>query len=146
VALMIAAVVLGAVATLADATACANEATEEMGREQAQLRHVTMRLTDLIKRANQVTIAATDGFELWHDTNADGVTDADELTQIARGSDGDTVIIGGSETHSQCSNVVFQYDAAAPDTRFVAIWFEMDNSGVTQTHTVNAKLRVSDDH
>jgi prepilin-type N-terminal cleavage/methylation domain-containing protein len=31
VALMIAAVVLGAVATLADATACANEATEESG-------------------------------------------------------------------------------------------------------------------
>lgn len=155
VALLVASVVLGAVATLANATACADEATEQMGREQAQLRNVTMRLTDLIQRANRVISSTTTGFILWHDIDGDGVPDADELTQVALGTDADsddhgednadTLMIGSTESHWQCNNVVFKYDVAAPATRFIKIWFDMDENGISQTHTVNAKLRVSDD-
>ena len=147
VALMVASVVLGAVATLASATACAKNATDEMGRQQAQLRCVTMRLTDLIRTANRVTSASADGFQLWHDNNADGAIDAElgELTDVTRGSDGNTLFIDNdkffkTESHWQCKNVSFLCD-----TRHIAIWFDMDDNGASQTHTVFAKLRVSDD-
>lgn len=147
VALMVSAVVLGAVVTLANATTCADDATDQMGRQQAQLRFVTMRLSELIRCANQVRSISDDGFQLWHDSDVDGVVDSDELTDITRGSDGDTIYIDETESHWQCENVSFEYDSTiASDVRFVAVWFDMDDNGITQTHTVSAKLRVSDDY
>ncbi len=152
VALMVASVILGAVATLAGATGCAKDATDQMGRQQAQLRCVTMRLTDLIRTANRVTSSSATAFTLWHDNNLNNVEDADELTEIRldtdvspEDDDDDTLMIGSSESHWKCNNVTFEYDAAAPATRFIAIWFDMDDNGVSQTHAVSAKLRASDD-
>ncbi len=146
IALLIASIIFAATATLSHATACADETTDEMGREQARLRYVNIRLADLIQRANRVTAASSTGFELWHDKDADGVVDATELTQVAHDTDGSTLIIGGSEEHIQCKNISFGYDAAAPLTRFIAIGFDMTENGVSQHYSVNARLRVSDDY
>ena len=138
VALLVSSVVLSAVATLAYATTSASTATDQIGREQSVLRHVTVRLTDLIMRANEVVSASDGGFELWHDTNTDGVIDAGELTLVTRDSDGNTININGTESYTQCKNVVF---VAASGTQFIAIWFDLEENGQTQRHTVNAKLR-----
>ena len=145
-ALMIASIVLAAVVTLAGATAAANDATDQMGREQGQLRQVSMRLTDLIRRANRVTVWAEDGFELWHDNNADGLATTDELTQVARGDGGNTLTIGVSETHTKCRTISFGYDVEAPDTRFITVNFQIIENGQVQNHSVNARLWVSDEH
>lgn len=145
-ALIIASIVLAAVATLAGATNAANNATDQMGREQGQLRMVSMRLSDLIRRGNRVMSANTEGFQLWHDNNADGLATADELTLIARGTGGNTLTIGTSENHSKCKNISFGYDAAAPDTRFITVSFQITENRQVQNHSVNARLWVSDAH
>ncbi len=143
IALLVSSVILSAVATLAYATGSAKEATDEMGREQSVLRHVNVRLTDLIKRADGVVSASDSGFELWHDMNSNGVVDEGESTQVTRDSEGDMIIINGTETYTQCENITYQYDDVAPNTRFIAIWFDLDENGQTQRHTINAKLRGS---
>lgn len=145
VALMVSAVVLGAVATLANATVCADDRTEEMGRSQAQLRHMAMRLTDLIRRANGIMSTGETEFLLWHDLNADGASSADELTRIRNGS-GQYIEIVDQETYDDCSNVVFAYDGIDSAARFITIWFDMEENGITQTYTISARLRASDDH
>ena len=146
VALMVASIVLAAVATLAGATTAADEVTDQMGREQSRVRMVSMRLTDLIRRANRVTKSAGDGFELWHDNNADGLATADELTQITDDPDEGTLNIGASETHSDLLKVQFGYDAAAPDTRIITVSFYITENGQEQSHSINARLWVSDEH
>ena len=143
IALLVSSIILSAVATLAYATGSAKEVTDQMGREQTVLRHVNVRLTDLIMRADGVVSASAGGFELWYDANADGVVDVDESTQVTRDSDGNMIIIDGAETYTQCENITFQYDDVAPATRFIAIWFDLDENGQTQRHTINAKLRGS---
>ena len=145
-AMMIASIVLAAVATLAGATTAANDATDQMGREQGQLRQVSMRLSDLIRRANRIMTADTEGFQLWHDNNADGLATAGELTQVTRGADGNTLTIGTSESHRKCKNISFGYDAAAPDTRFITVSFEITENGQIQSHSIDARLRVSAAH
>lgn len=145
-ALMVASIVLAAVATLAGATTAADQATDQMGREQSQLRMVSMRLTDLIRRANRVTISAVNGFQLWHDNNADGLKTADEVTLVVRGADGNTLTIGTDQTHSQCENIGFSYDEDSPDTQFITVSFDIAENGQLQHHSVNARLRVSDEH
>lgn len=159
IALMVTAIILSAVGTLANATACADDITKEMGRQQARLRYISMRLTDLIKRANKVTIAA-DGFELWHryDANDDGILDEDEgeRTQVTYDSDtGEITIIDPDnsddledpKTFLQCSYVDFEYiyDTTGTAVRFIIIRFDMEENGVTQTYTINARLRAWDD-
>ena len=146
VALIVASIVLAAVATLAGATTAADQVTDQMGREQSQLRMVSMHLTDLIRRANRVEISAVNGFQLWHDTNADGFETADELTLVVRGADGNTLTIGAGETHSQCENISFTYDEDSPATQFITVSFDITENGQLQNHSVNARLRVSDDH
>ena len=146
VALMIASIVLAAVATLAGATTAADQATDQMGREQAQLRMVSVYLTDLIRRANLVTISAVNGFQLWHDNNADGLKTVDEVTLVVRGADGNTLTIGTSRTHSECKNIRFAYDEDSPDTQFITVSFDVTENGQLQSHSVNARLRVSDEH
>jgi len=146
VALMVASIVLAAVATLAGATTAADQATDQMGREQSQLRMVSMRLTDMIRRANRVTISAVNGVQLWHDNNADGIETSDEKTTIVRSADGNTLTIGSKETYSNCRDITFAYDAASPDTRFVTVSFDITENGISQRHSINAGLRVSDTH
>ena len=146
VALLIASIILAAVSTLAGAVTAADKATDQMGREQSQLRLVSMRLTDLIRRANHITTASADGFQLWHDKNGDGFMTANELTQVYRGVDGNTLTIGSQETYSNCKNISFGYDDPLGNPRFITIRFDMTENGQTHRHSINAYLRVSDAH
>ena len=146
IALMIASIVLAAVATLAGATTAADQATDQMGREQSQLRLVSVYLPDLIRRGNRVTATSDEGFTLWLVVNADGLATADELTGVQRGSDTNTLTIGTGRTHSECKNIRFAYDNAAPDTQFITVSFDVTENGQLQNRSVNARLRVSDDH
>ena len=146
VALLVASVVLAAVSTLAGAASAADTATDQLGRDQAQLRQVSIRLSDLIRRANRVQVTGVNGFMLWHDTNADGLATANETTTVIRGDDGNVLTIGDSEVHGQCRNISFTYDAESPDTRFITVSFEIIENGQTQRHSVNAQLRASDAH
>ena len=148
VALMVASVVLSAVATLAYATCSASEATDQMGREQAQLQHVCVRVNDLIKRANYVHIDSEYEFWLWHDKNADGNRlSMDEWTRIAKGSDNNTLTIGYTESYTQCENITFDYyDWKDGSPRMVVVSFDMEENGQTQNYSINAHLRVSDDY
>ena len=146
VALMIASVVLSAVAALASATGSAAEITDQAGREQAQLRHVNVRVGDLIRRANQVVETQVWGFRVWHDENQDGIVDFSETTWIWSDA-GETIRIGDvstTEIYQNCQNVTYAYDELAPNTRFVIIQFEMTENGLTQAHSINAHLRGSD--
>lgn len=145
-ALLIASIVLAAVTTLASATTSANDITDQMGRQQALLRQATMRLTDLIRRANRVTATSENGFELWHDNNADGIASADELTHVQRDVGGNGLRIGAAEIYAACRNVTFGYDAAAAaETRFITTSFTLRDNGTDQMHRVNARLRLAGD-
>ena len=157
VALMVSSIVLSAVATLAYATSSAKEATDDMGREQAQLRQASMRLTDLIKQSNQIyrsglgmNYAFEWGTQLCHDLNADGdYDDNDEKVWIYR--DRNSIRVYRSteispEIYTQCTNPTFEYGWEDGRPRTVAIWFDMNANGQTQRHSINAHLRVSDDY
>ncbi|MEN8126304.1 MAG: prepilin-type N-terminal cleavage/methylation domain-containing protein [Planctomycetota bacterium] len=146
VALMVASIVLAAVVTLAGATTAADQATDQVGREQSQLRLVSVYLTDLIRRANRVTAASDEGFTLWNDADADGLASAGELTTVKRAPDANTLTIGTNRVFSQCKNISFAFDAAAPATQFVTVCFSVAENGQLQKHSVNARLRVSDSH
>ena len=144
VALTVTAVILSAVATLAHATGSAAEITDQIGREQAHLRHIQVRVGDLVRRANQIIETQSWGFRLWHDANLDGLVDDAETTWV-RSDAGQSVLIGDlstNEIYERCQNVTFDYDTAAPDTRFVIIQFDMTESGQTQRHSIHAHLRV----
>ena len=157
VALMVASVVLSAVAALAYATSSAKEATDDMGREQAQLRQVSMRLTDLIKQSNRLyrsgggmNYAFEWGTRLCYDLNADGdYLDDDEMVWIYRDNNSIRVYRSTESTpeiYTQCTNPTFEYGWKDGRPRTVAIWFDMDDNGQTQRHSINATLRVSDDY
>ncbi len=145
IALLVTSIILSAVATLAYATSSAKEATDEMSREQSTVRHVNVRLTDLIMRANGVTSASSTGFELWHDTNADGVVDADETTWVISAAPDNVIQIQNGGQYGQCENAAFGYDDPSDPANvgFITIWYDLEENGQTQRHTINAKLRGS---
>ena len=144
-ALVIASIVLAAVSTLAGAVTAADQITDQMGRQQSQLRQVSMRLTDLIRCSNAITTGSADGFQLWHDNNHDGLMTANELTQVIRGLDKNTLTIGSQEVYRNCNNISFGYDDL-DNPRFVTVSFDMTEDGQTQHYSINAHLRVSDEH
>jgi prepilin-type N-terminal cleavage/methylation domain-containing protein len=84
VALLVSSVVLSAVATLAYATSSAKVATDEMGRNQAQLQQVSIRLGDLIKQSNRIISSDDWGLTLWQDRNGNGISERGEFVVIFR--------------------------------------------------------------
>jgi prepilin-type N-terminal cleavage/methylation domain-containing protein len=143
VALIVASIVLAAVSTLAQATVAADDATDQMGREQAQVRQLTMHLTDLIRRANKVTSSSEGEFVLWHDNNADGWESGDELTRIRRGADLNGLEIVDWAIYEVCESVDIQYDAAAPNTRFIRVGFTVSENGQMTEYSINGQLRLA---
>lgn len=141
-ALLVSSIVLAAVATLAGATTAANEATDQMGRGQSHLRHVSMRLTDLIRRANRAKVYVN-ALQLYYDSNGDGLED--KSVTIVRGADLNTLTIGSKESYSQCRDVSFACHSGPSDNaRLVTVSFDMTENGVTQRHRISAGLRLYD--
>lgn len=84
VALLVSSVVLSAVATLAYAAGSAKVATDEMGRSQAQLQQVSIRLGDVIKQSNRIVSSDDWGLTLWQDHNGNGISERGEFVVIFR--------------------------------------------------------------
>ena len=141
-ALIVASIVLGAVATLASAATSAHEATDDMGRQQGQVRQLTMYLTDLIQRANEVISSSEGEFVLWHDNNCNGWKSHDEFTRVRRGGDCNGLEIVGRATYQICKDVEIYYDSEAPNTHFIMISFTVTENGLATRYTINGKLRV----
>jgi prepilin-type N-terminal cleavage/methylation domain-containing protein len=150
VATMIAAIVLAAAATMADALACGKEACDQMNRSTAYLLQVQTRLSDLIMRANAVEIdAGKTILTLRYDTDGNGSTDR----TVTVSKDGSSEIItitedgivtnyvyrwkdqGGQYQDAQ-SNVQFNVDG-----KLVTVKFDLTENNVAQTYQVCAASR-----
>lgn len=151
-ALIIASVILSAVATLASAATSAHEATDEMGREQAQFRQINMQVSDLIKRSSTVYHDETSGYYafdwcvvLCYDLNADGdYTDADEKVWVYHYDNSLRMKGESDQLYTQCQNPTFQYRWEDGQPRTVIICFDMTENGQTQQYSIVAHLRAFD--
>jgi prepilin-type N-terminal cleavage/methylation domain-containing protein len=168
VALVVSAVILSAVATLAFAMTSAADATDDTSRKQAQLRYATLRLSELLHHCRLVCGTADDALALWRaDDNDDGQININELVYIERGDDGgylrlcefpssDTSAVRLSDIGAlspagysvtrvtlipQCSDVQFRWDPAPPYSKLVSISFDLSENNVTRHYQINVALR-----
>ena len=152
VALIVTGIVLAAVATLAFAIGAANDETDDTSQKQAQIRHATLRISELIRHCKLICGTPGGDLAIWRaDDNGDGQININELVYIERGINGDylrlcefptsdtsPVNMSDIETLStsdyvvtyvplvpQCSNVEISFDAAPPNSRFVSIAFDI---------------------
>lgn len=87
VALMVTAIIMGAVASIAFAMSSANDTGSEISEKQAQLRYTSLRLAELIKHCKLVAAQVGDDLVLWrNDDNDDGKMNPTELVYIETGS------------------------------------------------------------
>jgi prepilin-type N-terminal cleavage/methylation domain-containing protein len=87
VALMVTAIVLGAVGSLAYAMSSAKDASDDTSLKQAQIRSATMRITDLVHNAKLICATPTDAVVLWRaDVDSNKKINSDELVYIQSNS------------------------------------------------------------
>lgn len=92
VSLMVMAIILTAVATLASAMDLANEATKDIGEKQAQIRLATVRISELIRNCKLVLGLQDNRLAIWRkDDNGDSKMNPSELTFIEIGSGRDYI-------------------------------------------------------
>jgi prepilin-type N-terminal cleavage/methylation domain-containing protein len=147
VAMMIVAIVLTAAGTMAGALSGAKEVNDQLSRDVTTLLQIQTRLSDLVMRANEVTLCQASKLVLWHDTNADGfaAVDGSEYTTIE--TDEAALAIyrndntANKELYRNCQLTDIYGDQAVPGTTWVKIEFTMTQEGATQTYSVRAKLR-----
>ena len=91
-ALMITAIILSAVATLAFALTSATSETDELSANQAALRFATVKLGDLIRNSRHALITSSNDIAFWRsDDNADNAINAAELIYIEADSSGNSL-------------------------------------------------------
>ena len=146
VALMIAAIVLTAAATMAGALACGKETCDQMSRSTAYLLQIQTRLSDLIMRANGATIdLGKTCLTLQYDTDSDGVNDKDMI--ISKDALSKVITIEGADYVYQLKNQAGLYQNVQSDVQFnvdgklVTVKFVLTETGVPQTYQVCAVLR-----
>jgi prepilin-type N-terminal cleavage/methylation domain-containing protein len=87
VAMMVTAIVLAAVASLAYAMGGANDATSDTSLKQAQIRAATMRISELIRNAKLICGTPTDALVIWRaDADSNKKINSDELVYIQSNS------------------------------------------------------------
>jgi len=92
VALMISAIVLAAVATLAWAMSSANESSGDTAQQQAQLRYATFRISELIRNCRMICNRDTDNMGIWRaDDNGNGLIDAEESVFVEKNALGNQI-------------------------------------------------------
>jgi type II secretory pathway pseudopilin PulG len=168
VALMVSSIVLTAVATLAYAMGSANDSADDTSQKQAQVRHTTLRISELIRHSKLICGTVGSDLAVWRaDDNTDGQININELVYIERGDDSDylrlcefpasdTSVVtladiatlstdGYSVTYvsliPQCSNVEFLFDASPPNSEFVSISFGLVENGVVRSYQISTGLR-----
>jgi prepilin-type N-terminal cleavage/methylation domain-containing protein len=83
VALMVTAIVLGAVGSLAYAMSSAKDASDDTSLKQAQVRAAAMRITELVHNAKLICGMPTDAIVIWRaDTDSNKKINSDELVYI----------------------------------------------------------------
>jgi prepilin-type N-terminal cleavage/methylation domain-containing protein len=95
VALVVTSIVLAAVATLAFALGAANQTSSDTSQKQAQVRFVTLRISELIRHSKLICGTTGDDIVLWKadDNPENGIIDVFELAYIERGSSADYIRI-----------------------------------------------------
>lgn len=149
VALMVTSIILTAVATLAYALGAANDSSNDTSVKQAQVRYATLRISELIKYSKLVYTASESEIVLWLDDNKNEQVEGAELTTIKKvaleGSDVQLCELNSTSAPlvlvQRCSNVQFVPDAAAPQTQFVSISFDLEEDGITHNYQISAALR-----
>jgi prepilin-type N-terminal cleavage/methylation domain-containing protein len=141
VALMIAAIVLAAAATMADAMSCAKEACDQMSRSTAYLLQIQTRLSDLIMRANEVVENDNQHVKLKY---IDG--EGTETFVIISADGSGNIIIGDTTYMYQWKDKGLYKDAQSNvqfvvDGKLVTVKFDLTENGVAQTYQVCAALR-----
>jgi prepilin-type N-terminal cleavage/methylation domain-containing protein len=92
VGLLITSIILAAVATLAFVFNSANTASGDTAYKQAQLRHATLHISELIRNAKLICAAPGNDLVVWAaDENADDQINLNEIVYIERGTDLDTL-------------------------------------------------------
>jgi hypothetical protein len=87
-ALVVTAVILTAVITLAFAVGVANDSSNDMAQKQAQLRYATLRISELIKHCRLICGTPGNDMVVWKaDYNNDGKINPGELIYIELGGD-----------------------------------------------------------
>lgn len=147
-AMMVTAIILTAVLTLASAFGHARDATEQMSEDQTTLRTATIRIMDAIRFSNRVISATATQIQLWADGDADGYIEAGEYQTID--TDGVTVSmtnsVGTVTVIPECRNVQFSVDAAAPGTKRISIAFDLQDNGQTRHYEIVGSLWANDRH
>jgi len=168
VALVVTGIVLAAVATLAFAMGAANDVADDSSQKQAQIRHATLRISELIRHCKLICGTPGDDLAVWRaDENDDGQININELVYIERGAGGDylrlcqfpssdTSLVNLSDIGTlstgdysvtyvplvpQCSNVEFSFDAAPPNSRFMSISFDILENGIIRQYQISDTLR-----
>jgi len=169
VSLVVCSIILAAVATLAFAMGRANAATGDQNLKQAQVRCATLRISELIRHCRLIAAAGSEDVRIWRsDENADGNINVNELVFLQAGPDGaylrlcefpagdDSTVtladVAGLDPANydvryvtimtQCSNVQFLVDAPPPNTRFVAVVFDLEENGTSRRYQVAASIRT----
>jgi len=168
VALVVTSIVLTAVATLAYAMGVANDVMEDRGCKQAQVRHATLRVSELIRHCKLICGTPGNDLAVWRaDSNGDGQININELVYIQRGagkdylrlcefpssatssvnlSDIETLTTAGYSVSyvpliTQCSNVEFLLDTLPPNSRLVSISLDVVENGGVRRYEISAALR-----
>jgi len=86
VALIVTGILLSAVATLAFAMNSAGESSSDVLSKQSQLRHTTLRVSELLRHCKLVCAAPDNDLAIWQaDDNGDGRINLNELVYLERG-------------------------------------------------------------
>ncbi len=87
VALVVTSIILASVATLAYALGTVNDVSETISRDQARLRYVTLKLSQLLKNCKLICAVPGNDLLIWRaDDNSDDLININELVWIQTGS------------------------------------------------------------
>jgi len=169
VALIVTGIVLAAVATLAFAVGAANDETDDTSQKQAQIRHATLRISELIRHCKLICGTPGDDLAVWRaDDNGNGQININELVYIERGTgrdylrlcefpSSDTSLVNLSDIDTlstsdyivtyvplvpQCSNVQFGFlPELPPKSSFVTISFDIVENDIVRQYQISTALR-----
>ena len=170
VALIVTGIVLAAVATLAFAVGAANDETDDTSQKQAQIRHATLRISELIRYCKLICGMPGDDLAVWRaDDNGNGQININELVYIERGTgrdylrlcefpSSDTSVVNLSDIDTlstsdydvvtyvslvpQCSNVQFGFlPELPPKSSFVTISFDIVENDIVRQYQISTALR-----
>ncbi len=171
VAMMVCAIVLTSVASLAYALNSASRITDKISEHQMALRCATVRISELAKHSVMAFATPDSEIALWTgDDNNDGLINGSELVYVLTTGEtlklldfpgqnlsvtienietgaGKTALVNNTDERymtilPECSNVQFNLT----DGTFVSILFDLTENGITNTYQICARLRCSAEH